>query len=131
MAADGEAFLEKWHGILANKDMDGMRSLLAEDMTMGAPPYWNKLEGIDVIHYLLGVIISTIEDFTYYREWVSGSELCLEFRGHIGDRQLQGVDLITINDDGLVSNLDVMIRPMSALVALKEAVRPQMEGFGS
>lgn len=129
MSADASAFLTRWHVIVAAKDLEGLGTILAPDVTMGAPPYWTRLQGRDVVRYLLGIIINTIEDFTYRREWISGSELALEFTGHVGDRQLQGVDLVTLDREGRVRNLDVMIRPINALMALRDKVAPQMSEF--
>jgi hypothetical protein len=131
MSADASAFLGRWHRIVAEKDLGALSAILTEDITMGAPPYWTKLQGRDVVRYLLGIIINTIEDFTYHREWVSGAELALEFTGHVGNRQLQGIDLITLDGDGRVCNVDVMIRPINALIALRDKVAPQMAEFPS
>ena len=123
MGADSKAFLERWHKIVATRDVEGLAEVLAEDVTMGAPPYWTKLESREVAHRLLGIIIETIEGFTYHREWVEGQELALVFRGSIEGLSLQGIDLITLNDEGKIQNLDVMIRPMNALSKLAGIVR--------
>ena len=123
---NAQAFLERWRTIVAHKDAEGLRTLLAKDVTMGAPPYWTKLQGAPVIHALLGVIINTIEDFTYHREWMNGNELALEFRGRVAEHTLQGIDLITLNEQGQMINLDVMVRPLNALTTLRDAVAPQM-----
>ncbi len=124
-----EAFLEKWHGIVAARDAAGLAAVLAPDVTMGAPPYWAKLEGIDVVQHLLGIIVNTIEDFTYHREFTRGAELALEFHGQIDGLDLQGIDLISLDADGRLWNIDVMIRPINALVELQKIVAPQMVDF--
>ncbi len=126
MDVDARAFLERWHKVVATRDEAGLEALLADDMTMGAPPYWTKLETKPVVQRLLGIIISTIDDFTYHREWIDGRELALEFTGRVGDLKLQGIDLITLNDDGKIQNLDVMIRPMNGLAKLAGIVREKM-----
>lgn len=97
-----EAFLAKWHPLVANRDLKALEEILAADVTMGAPPYWDKLSGRLIVHHLLGLIINTIEDFTYHREWHNDAaghgEIALDFHGHIDEMTLQGIDLITIND---------------------------------
>ena len=124
-----DEFLDKWHRIVAEKDLDALLTVLDEDVTIGAPPYWNKLEGRPLVHHLLGVIIRTIEDFTYHREWRDGRELALEFHGHVGELDIQGIDLITLGDDGRVANIDVLMRPVNAVLRLQEIVGPQMIEF--
>ena len=100
---------------------------------MGAPPYWDRLEGHTLVHKLLELIINTIADFTYHREWLSDSknlgEIALEFKGYIGELDLQGIDLITLNEQGKIQQLDVMIRPINALEALRDEVGPKMMAF--
>jgi hypothetical protein len=47
----------------------------------------------------------------------------------VDDCELQGVDLITLGDGGLVTRLDVLIRPENVLVLLRQAVAPRMVEF--
>ena len=126
-------FLSKWHPLVVQKNLSALDEILAEDVTMGAPPYWDKLSGRPIVHHLLGLIIQTIEDFTYYREWHDDSrgegEIALEFRGHIGHMALQGIDLITLDANGQIQNLDVMIRPMNSLEELRKIIAPKMLEF--
>lgn len=129
MADSTAAFLTEWHRIVAEKDLAALETLLAEDVAIGAPPYWNKLRGRPLVHHLLGRIVHTIEDFTYHREWHRDNELALEFTGHLGDLQLQGIDLITLDERGVIQNLDVLMRPVNAVIALREKIAPQMAAF--
>lgn len=126
MSADSKAFLEQWHKVVAARDVEGLAAVLAEDVTLGAPPYWTKLETKEVVLRLLGIIINTIDEFTYHREWIDGPELALEFRGSVEGLDLQGIDLITLNDEGKVQNIDVMIRPMNTLAKLAGIVREKV-----
>jgi hypothetical protein len=129
MPDSADAFLTEWHRIVAGRDLVALKTVLAEDIAIGAPPYWEKLRGRPLVHYLLGRIVHTIEDFTYQREWQDGNELALEFSGHVGDHQLQGIDLITLNERGVIQNLDVLMRPVNAVLSLREVIAPQMAAF--
>ena len=133
MASPNEDFLTRWHAVVRERDLTGLEKLLAPDVTMGAPPYWDKLRGRPLVHQLLGLIIHTIEDFTYHREWHQDSrgraEIALEFQGHLGELDLQGIDLISLNERGEIQNLDVVIRPINALTALRDVIAPQMAEY--
>ncbi|NQY90359.1 MAG: nuclear transport factor 2 family protein [Deltaproteobacteria bacterium] len=129
MPIDAEDFLVSWNRAVHARNTEGLAALLADEVSMGAPPYWNRIEGKAVVAQLLGIIVETIADFTYHRQWVNGAELALEFEGHVGDCALQGIDLITLGEDGLITRLDVMIRPENALVLLRERVGPRMVEF--
>jgi hypothetical protein len=74
MSSANDDFLAKWHPLVAERDMVALEAILAENVSMGAPPYWDKLQGRPVVHHLLGLIINTIEDFTYHREWHEDSQ---------------------------------------------------------
>jgi hypothetical protein len=129
MTGDAERFLARWHRIVADRDLVGLAAILADDIELGAPPYWGALRGREVVAHLLGLIVHTIEGFTYHREWWRDRELALEFRGRVGTRELQGVDLISLDAAGRVRRLDVPMRPVNAVVALRDAIAPRMAEF--
>lgn len=126
---DSAGFLAEWHRIVLTKDSTGIGALLAEEVTLGAPPYWSKLQGRQLVEHLLGLILESIEGFTYHREWVGGRELALEFTGRVGSKHLQGIDLITLDDAGRIVNLDVLMRPLNAIAALRDTIAPRMQAF--
>jgi hypothetical protein len=121
-----ETFLDEWHRIVRERDVKSLTALLAPEVEIGAPPYWEPLRGRELVQHLLGLILETIEGFTYHREWRSGSELALEFRGRVAGLELQGIDLISLDSAGRIRRLDVPMRPVNAVVALREAIAPRM-----
>ena len=54
----------------------------------------------------------------------------LVFRARVGDREIEGVDLLRLGHDGLIANLTAIIRPLSGLVALAQAIGPRVEAAG-
>jgi hypothetical protein len=122
-------FLDRWHRIVSEKDLVALGEILTDDVSLGAPPYWQKLRGHALVEHLLGLIVHTVEDFTYQREWLDGCELALEFTGHVGDLDVQGIDLISLDERGLVGHIDVLMRPVNSVIALREIIAPQMAAF--
>jgi hypothetical protein len=49
------------------------------------------------------------------------------FEARVGDRELQGVDILRFDSDGRVREMIVMVRPMSGMHALAEAMQRQLE----
>jgi hypothetical protein len=129
VVAGPDAFLTQWHRVVREKDLDALHRLLAESVSIGSPPYWSRIDGRDLVHHLLGLILHTIDEFTYHREWQNGTEIALEFTGRIGESQLQGIDLISLDDEFRVQALDVLIRPASAVDSLREVIAPKMQSF--
>jgi hypothetical protein len=129
MTTDAEGFLDEWHRIVAEADKEALFGVLDPEVSMGAPPYWSRLEGRDIVHHLLGLVIDTIEGFTYHREWQSGGELALEFMGRVGDIELQGIDLISLNAANQIQRIDVLMRPYNGIGKLRDVIAPQMADF--
>ncbi len=78
---------------------------------------------------LLGAVAQVFEDFRYEREIGASdaSDHALVFRARIGDRELEGCDFLHTNEQGLIDELCVMVRPLSGVLALAEAMKAQLE----
>jgi len=124
-----EQFLVEWHRIVANRDFAALHDVLSPNVSMGAPPYWSRIEGHDVVHHLLTLVLQTISGFTYYREWSKQGELALEFKGRVGKLELQGIDLISLDSSNRVEQLDVLMRPHDSISALRDIIAPQMARY--
>jgi hypothetical protein len=77
--------------------------------------------------------MATFEDFRYVHTFTEdaasgGRGHVLMFEATVGGRALEGVDHVTVGDDGLVTEFRVMVRPLTGLVALAEAMAPRVEG---
>jgi ketosteroid isomerase-like protein len=59
-----DEFLTEWHRIVSEKDLAALGTMLAEDVSLGVPPYWDKIRGRDMVQHLLGIVIHTIEEVT-------------------------------------------------------------------
>ncbi len=49
MPIDAEDFLVSWNRAVHARNTEGLAALLANDVSMGAPPYWNRIEGKAVV----------------------------------------------------------------------------------
>jgi hypothetical protein len=122
MSVDIQKFVDNFLSIVAKKDHGALDDLIADEVTLHTPRFFKPIT--DRMHFkavLLG-FTSLVEDLNYseQRHWINGREVVFEFRGKLGKIELHGVDIITLNDQGQIETLSVMIRPMSALVALGE-----------
>ena len=61
-------------------------------------------------------------EFHYTKKVLDGNHAVLEFETTMGGIQVNGVDIITCDDNGLITEFKVMIRPFKAI----EAVRDRM-----
>ncbi|WP_395607508.1 nuclear transport factor 2 family protein [Pseudomonas sp. B22129] len=114
--------LQRWHAMLANRDLKALPELLAPDAVFRSPMAHTPYPGAPVVSMILNTVITVFEDFAYHRELATGDGLSvvLEFSARVGDKQLKGIDLIRFNEQGQIIEFEVMVRPLSGLQALGE-----------
>jgi hypothetical protein len=110
------------------RDLDALEAVLAPDVVFRSPVVHRPYEGREATLVLLRAVSEVFEDFEYTDE-LEGPDGShgLVFRARVGDRELQGWDYLRTGDDGLVTELTVMVRPMTGAVALGEAMRAKLE----
>ncbi|WP_262690407.1 nuclear transport factor 2 family protein [Kordiimonas aestuarii] len=124
-----DTFLKTWHKAVQTSDMALLNSIVAEDAALLSPAFWKPREGRDKVVTVLKAVSETFENLTYTKEWVDGDELILEFSTSVGGKQLKGIDRITLNADGKLKEIEVMIRPMNGLMALAAALNDKLTGL--
>jgi limonene-1,2-epoxide hydrolase len=109
-----------------SRDFDAAIENLAADVTFNSPVAHKPFEGKEAVAGVLRAVSETFEDFVYTDELRNGNVHALVFRARVGDKQLEGLDLLRLNDDGLIEDFTVMVRPASGLMALGEAMGPKV-----
>jgi limonene-1,2-epoxide hydrolase len=112
------------------RDIDAMAEALSPDVKFHSPMAHTPFEGREIVRELFEALFDTFEDFHYTDELEAADGThALVFRAHVGDKQLQGLDLMRVGEDGLIHEFTVMIRPASGLMALGQALAPKVEGL--
>lgn len=125
------AFREAIETALQRGDPGELEDLLAEDVVFSSPVVYKPYQGRAIVAAILRAVGEVFEDFRYETEIDSGQEVALIFAARVGDKELQGLDLVRMNDDGKVAGLTVMVRPMSGMLALAEAMKAKLEAAGA
>ena len=110
--------LDRWHGIVFNRDRAELQAMLAEDVIFRSPYAWRSYEGRQAAWLILSTVMEVFQDFTYHRELVDGDNWALEFSARVGDLSLKGIDLIRLDGAGRIVAFEVFIRPFNGLQAL-------------
>ena len=122
---------DKFRAAAEAKDFSQVDDLLAEDVVFSSPAVFKPYEGREVVKVILGAVVQVFEDFRYLDQVEGDDRAVLIFEARVGDRDLQGVDILRFADDGTVSELTVMIRPMSGLNALAEEMGRRLQAAGA
>jgi len=113
------------------EDPEALTGALAEDVAFRSPVVFRAYEGKAVVSTILVEgALNVFEDFRYVEQLEDGDAATLIFKARVGDREVDGLDLLRFDADGKVRELMVMVRPMSGLNALAEAMGRQFERLG-
>jgi hypothetical protein len=113
------------------EDPEALVEALADDVVFRSPVVFKPYEGKPLVSAILTEgAMKVFEDFRYIDQLEDGDAAALVFSARVGDRQVDGLDLLRFDQDGKVNELMVMARPMSGLNALAEAMGRQFERLG-
>ncbi|MGB3409763.1 MAG: hypothetical protein WBA45_01095 [Microthrixaceae bacterium] len=65
--------------------------------------------------------------FRYVRKVIDSHNAVLEFETTMAGKYVNGVDMITCNDDGLIVDFKVMVRPRQAVEAVREMMAEALD----
>ena len=110
-----------------------LHEALAPDVRFFSPVVFRPYEGRDVVETLLAEgAMQVFEDFKYLHKLEDPEEgvATLIFEARVGDRGVQGLDLLRFDDAGLIAEMRVMTRPLSGTNALAAAMAERFEALG-
>ena len=104
------------------RDLAAMEALLADDVVFTSPVAFKPYAGKAITSAILANVIEVFEDFRYVREIgeEGARDHALVFEATVDGRSLTGCDFIRTDADGLIDDLMVMVRPLTAAQALAE-----------
>jgi hypothetical protein len=108
------------------KDLDGAKLTLREDVVLHSPILFRGFEGREIVLAVLTHVAATLEDFRYIDELAEDDTVVLRFKARVGDRELEGIDFLELDEDGLVKELTVFLRPLSAVNAFNERMAARL-----
>lgn len=112
--------LAYWHQMVEAKDLSDLNSILHPAAIFRSPMAATAYATAPALVLALTTVMKVFEDFTYHRQLSTddGMTAVLEFSARVGDKKLKGIDFIAFNHQGLITDFEVMVRPMSGLQAL-------------
>jgi SnoaL-like domain len=108
------------------RDLPAMVEALAPGVVFNSPVAFKPFEGREAVGQVLAAVMGTFEDFRYTDELAGETAHALIFEARVGDKQVQGIDLLRFDADGKIDDFTVMVRPLSATIALAEAMGPKV-----
>src|ERR1044072_7487423 len=111
-------------------DLDAAVAVLADDVVFRSPAVFKPYEGREPLATILRTVFGVFEYFRYTDELTGHGVHGLVFEARVGDRSLQGIDLLRMDGHGRIAEFTVMIRPASGLIAVAERMGPALAAAG-
>jgi hypothetical protein len=130
--------LERFHANMRGELDGGFDSLLHPDVVFYSPVVFTPQEGREITKLYLGAAGNTLpgdtsdssgggSSFTYTKTIASGHQAMLEFETTMDGKYVNGVDILTCDDDSLVTEFKVMMRPLQAVNIVHQQMKAMLE----
>ena len=135
--------IEKWHDIMKNPGpniTEKLDDLLHDDVIFYSPVVFTPQKGKEITKLYLaaaGGVFSSNKDkeqskpeeskFRYTKELIHDNHACLEFETEINGIYVNGIDLITWNDENKITEFKVLVRPLQAVNTLHQMMGEMLD----
>ena len=143
--------LERFHANNRGELEGGFDALLHPDVVFYSPVVFTPQEGRDITKLYLaaaggslggdeekpsGAASSDVPTpsaggFRYTKEILDGHHAVLEFETSIEGKYVNGIDMMTCDDDGMITEFKVMVRPLQGVNAIHQAMMTMLERMQS
>jgi len=133
--------IKKWHDHIKGEFLGGLDELLADDVIFYSPIVFSPQNGKELTTLYLMAAGNTFggdkakdgtlegSSFKYTKEILEGNQAMLEFETQIDGKYINGVDIITFNESGKISEFKVMIRPLQAVQIIHEQMQKMLTQY--
>ncbi|TVP66156.1 MAG: nuclear transport factor 2 family protein [Nitriliruptor sp.] len=108
-------------------DEDAAFALLSEDVEFRSPAVHHPYHGRSAVAHLLHHAKATLQGLTYIDELHGEGTVALIFTARVDDRDVEGLDHLTLDEQGRITHFRVMIRPLSGLIAVAQTMAGRLE----
>jgi hypothetical protein len=139
-----EQTITNWHAHLKGELPGGLDALLADDVVFLSPIVFTPQEGKDLTKMYLSAAGATFTgdepnefaadgpgdgtgSFRYVKEVMSGNTAVLEFESTVDGVLINGIDMITCDDEGKIVEFKVMLRPLKAINLMHAKMQAMIE----
>lgn len=143
--------IDNWHAHLRGEFPGGLDELLHDDCVFLSPVVFAPQEGKEITKLYLSAAYQVFPGdevdeavdadeangnsdlgggFRYTKHVLDGNHAVLEFETMMGDTAVNGVDIITCDDDGKIIEFKVMVRPRRAMETVHARMGAMLEQLG-
>ena len=121
---------QRFRAAVETGDIGAVAELLAADIVFHSPVTFHPFVGRETVVGLLEQVAQVFEDFRYTDELQAGDAYALIFRANVGDREVEGIDLLRFDEQELICDFTVMLRPLSGLIPFAQEMGERAASAG-
>jgi SnoaL-like protein len=110
------------------RDLDGVLGAMAPDVVVRSPIFDVPFVGREEVGNLFGVLLEIFDELEYLADVPGDGVHVLHFRVRIEGEDVQGVDILRFDDQGLISEMTVMLRPLAGIAHFMDVAGPKLAG---
>ena len=120
--------VQRWRDFVRSHDAAMLWDLLHPDVVFESPVVHTPQRGREIIFKYLTSVVKVLgsPSFSFIGEWTGETGAVLEFIDEIEGITINGVDIITCDADGRITNFKVMVRPLKAINLLHRLMGEQL-----
>lgn len=126
----GQAGLKHWHEVAkGGSQIHALTAILHPDAVFHSPVVHTPQVGRPIVTAYLSAASQTLgnDSFEYLREIVDGNHAVLEFRTVMEGIEVNGIDMLTFDADGKITDFKVMVRPLKAVNKVWEMMQAELD----
>ncbi len=125
--------VKAWHEYIKNPEQAALLPQLDDDVVFHSPVVHTPQAGkqITCAYLTAATQVFANSGFVYLKEIVDGNRAVLEFQCEVEGTMINGVDIITWNEAGLITEFKVMVRPLKAMNKIHEKMAQMLEKLRS
>ncbi|MXP28027.1 nuclear transport factor 2 family protein [Porphyrobacter algicida] len=125
-----QAGLKRWHAVIeGGSDPQALAEIIRDDAVFHSPVVHTPQQGRAIVVAYLAAAGKTLgnDSFSYVRELIDGENAMLEFTTEMDGIHVNGIDLIRFDENGMIADFKVMVRPLKAVNKVWEMMAAQLE----
>lgn len=126
---------DRFRAAVEGGKLEGVAELFREDAVFRSPVVFKPYAGRDQVLKVLTAaerVLTAGGTFRYVHQLEDADDrvAILEFAAEVDGRQVEGIDKLTFDGDGLITEIKVMLRPASGLQAVGAKMAEEFERVG-
>lgn len=125
--------LSRWHAHVNSPDHQALWDMLHPDAVFESPVVHTPQRGREIVFNYLASADKVLggPGFTYTGEWLNANGAILEFENTINGIKVNGIDMITWDDQGRIVHFKVMVRPLKAIQMVHQMMGEMLQAMAA